>query len=355
MNRKQFSIRLLKWYENNRRDLPWRNTQDPYAIWISEIIMQQTRIAQGIDYYLRFLEAYPDIYSFESASEDEVMKLWQGLGYYSRARYMMYTAHEIVKIHKGKFPSSYIDLLKLKGIGEYTAAAIASISFNEPVPAVDGNVLRVFSRFAGIQNSIDKSSVRKSIRDSLEKLIDKQKPAEFNQAMMDLGAICCTPRAPDCDNCPLLYDCFAAKHRLQKELPVKDIKIKPKNRFFHYIILRSAGKYFITKRSGKDIWKALYEFPLIETSGKVSPSRFLGMQELKTLTGNRKIEILNISGPFKHQLSHQTIFAYFYELNLKGEYYLPKEEFLPVTREALTEYAFPRLIVQYLEENDYLD
>ncbi len=355
MDGKQFSSRLLKWYDKNKREMPWRNTKDPYAIWLSEIIMQQTRVAQGTDYYLRFLAAFPDIYSFASASEDEIMKLWQGLGYYSRARFMMVTAKEIISIHNGKFPSTYKDLIKLKGIGSYTAAAIASISFNEPVSAVDGNVLRVYTRYAGIRESIEKDKVRKSIRDSLNKLIDLNKPAEFNQAMIELGALLCTPRMPDCINCPLLSGCFAAENRLQEVLPVKKTKTKPKSRFFHYLIIKSGGKYPIHKRSGQDIWKALYEFPLIETLEEISPETLLGMKEVKEITLNSEITLLKITGPLKHLLSHQTIYAYFYSLQLKGDYSLPDSEYLSVTRESLNDYAFSRLIDRYLEKNDFLE
>jgi A/G-specific adenine glycosylase len=355
MDSKEFSIQLLKWYEQNKRDLPWRNTNNPYAIWLSEIILQQTRVAQGITYYFKFLATYPDIFAFASASEDEVMKLWQGLGYYSRARYMIHTAREIVNNHNGIFPSTYNNLLKLKGIGEYTAAAIASISFNEPVAVVDGNVLRVFSRYAGIHESIDKPAVRKAIRDALELLIDKKKPSEFNQAIMELGAICCTPRAPACDKCPLLKSCYAAAHNLQEELPRKKAKAMSRIRYFHYLILSSDEKYYLNKRSGKDIWNALYEFPLIETEIKVAPLILLEMQELKNLVGNGNIEILDISGPFSHKLSHQTIHAYFYHLKLKGKYSKLEREFISVSREAFHEYAFPRLIERYLEENDYLE
>ena len=355
MDGKQFSSRLLKWYDKNKREMPWRNTKDPYAIWLSEIIMQQTRVAQGTEYYLRFLAAFPDIYSFASASEDEIMKLWQGLGYYSRARYMMATAKEIISAHDGKFPSIYKDLIKLKGIGSYTAAAIASISFNEPVAVVDGNVLRVFTRYAGIRESIEKGNVRKSIRDSLNKLIDLKNPAEFNQAMIELGAILCTPRSPDCNNCPLLAGCFAAENRLQAELPVKKSKAKPKSRFFHYLIINSRGKYPIHKRNGQDIWKALYEFPLIETIEEISPETLLGMREVKEITLNSEVKIIKITGPLKHLLSHQTIYAYFYSLLLKGDYSLPHSEYINVTRESLNDYAFPRLIDRYLEKNDFME
>jgi len=352
MDRKQFSNHLLKWYYYNKRNLPWRNTNDPYAIWVSEIIMQQTRVAQGIDYYLKFLTSYPDIFALAAAPEDEVMKLWQGLGYYSRARNMMHTAREIVISRKGVFPSNYHDLLKLKGIGEYTAAAIASISFNEPVPVIDGNVLRVFARYFGINEFIDKPAVRKLMRFELELLIDKKKPAEFNQAMMELGAICCTPRLPACERCPLLNGCYAAANKMQIELPIKKTKTIARKRFFHYIMLKSGNSYLIHKRNGKDIWEALYEFPLIETEKKISPETLLGMKELKIITGQGKIDILNVSGPYTHKLSHQTILAYFYHLQLKSGYKKPENEFISVSRESIPEYAFPRLIGKYLEEND---
>ena len=354
MDSKQFSSRLLKWYDKNKRDMPWRNTKDPYAIWLSEIILQQTRVAQGMDYYLRFITSYPDIYSFASATEDEIMKLWQGLGYYSRARFMMETAKDIISRHNGKFPSSYEGLIKLKGIGSYTAAAIASISFNEAISAVDGNVLRVFSRYAGIPESIEKEQVKNSVRNSLNQLIDPKKPAQFNQAMIELGAILCTPRSPDCKNCPLSSGCYAALNNLQEEFPVKKAKMKPKSRYFHYLIIESGGKYPIHKRTGQDIWKALYEFPLVETAEQVSPEILLGMKEVKRITAGRKVKILNITGPLKHLLSHLTIYAFFYRLEVKGEYRLPAEEFMNVSRESLADYAFPRLIDRYLQENDFL-
>jgi A/G-specific adenine glycosylase len=355
MESKQFSIQLLKWYEKNKRDLPWRSTRNPYAIWLSEIILQQTRVAQGLEYYIKFLSAFPDIFAFAAAPEDKIMMLWQGLGYYSRARYMMEAAKKIVKNYKGEFPSTYNELLTLKGIGTYTAAAIASISFNVPVAVIDGNVLRVFSRYAGIMESIEKPAVRQIIRSALEFLIDKKKPAEFNQAMMELGAICCTPRDPDCPNCPLALSCYAANHNLQSKIPVKKIKTRPKLRYFHYLILHSEDTFYLKKRSGKDIWKALYEFPLIETESSVTPALFLKTQNLKHLAGTSKIEILKISDQITHQLSHQTIHAYFYTIKAKGKYLHLDGDFIPVSRESLPKYAFPRLIARYLEDNDYMD
>lgn len=349
MRAKDFSSALLYWYARNKRELPWRETTDPYAIWLSEVILQQTRVAQGLTYYQRLLEAFPDVHRLAAAPEDALMKLWQGLGYYSRARHLHETAKQIASVHKGLFPGHYVELLKFKGIGEYTAAAIASISFGEPVPVIDGNVLRVYARYAGIREPVDELKTRKVIKTALHKLIDRKKPADFNQALMELGALVCTVRQPDCRNCPLLAGCYAYSHSMQELLPVKRKKKTAKARYFHYLAIFD-GKYtYIRKRGGKDIWKSLYEFPLIETAERTEPSELMSSASFRALVGTSWSE-LHLSRPYKHQLTHQTLHCWFYLIRIKGKQEHPTKEFLRVPLIDLPAYAFPRLIEKYLQD-----
>lgn len=323
-----FSIKVISWFQENKRDLPCRHTKDPYAIWLSEIILQQTRVAQGLPYYYRFLDQLPTVHDFASASQEEVLRLWQGLGYYSRARNMHATAKLVVEKYDGKFPDSYIELVKLKGIGPYTGAAIASFAFGEAVPVVDGNVFRVLSRVFGIETDIASSPARKEFTELAQSLIPESTPAGFNQAIMEFGALQCTPQKPNCMFCPLQTECYAFQNEAQSQLPIKLKKTKVRNRYFNYFAIQKGKEFVMNKRPESDIWSSLYEFYLIETEN--------GNTTLDDIQDDFINELL-ISGEVsqlveskKHILSHQHIFATFWKINLKnvGDITLPSS---PIT------------------------
>src|ERR1041385_985871 len=254
-----FSQILLSWYARNRRDLPWRKTRDPYKIWLSEVILQQTRVQQGLPYYLAFVKKCPDVKKLAAAPEDEVVKLWQGLGYYSRARNLHAAAKMVVKDFAGKFPGNYEDLRKLKGIGDYTAAAIASLSFDERKAVVDGNVYRVLSRIFGIEDAIDSTVGKKIFSELANELISQKFPADHNKAIMEFGALQCVPKNPDCKNCPFVLHCYAQKKKIIHLFPLKSKKTKITDRFFYYLVIRHKGHIYIKQRTGKDIWKGLFD------------------------------------------------------------------------------------------------
>ncbi len=312
-----FSQKLIQWYHRHHRDLPWRRTTDPYKIWLSEIILQQTRVVQGMPYYERFVENYPTVQDLARADEQEVLRLWQGLGYYSRARNLHHTARQVVTEFGGKFPNSYAELLKLKGVGEYTAAAIASFAFNEAVPAVDGNVFRVLARIFGIKTDIMHSSAKREFTAAAQKLIPADDPATFNQAMIEFGAIQCQPVAPDCLLCPFNDSCYAFEHGAQNLLPVKSKKAKVKNRYLNYIVLEKEGKLVMKERRTKDVWKGLYDFPLIETLQEaVGPDdlfvdRFLAeWSKMDQLTVPQKTYV--------HLLTHQKLHVKFWQIEVNS-------------------------------------
>jgi len=306
---KNFSKTLISWYKQNKRELPWRDEPNPYKIWVSEIILQQTRIAQGWDYYLRFVERFPAIADLATSSEDEVLKYWQGLGYYSRARNLHAGAKYIMDVHKGIFPDNHADILKIKGVGEYTAAAIASMAFQLPFPAIDGNVYRVLTRIFGIDTPIDTTAGKKEIAKLAMQLIDIKRPGIFNQAIMDFGALQCTPNSPKCEDCCFSFSCIAKKQNLTALLPVKLQKTNIKTRYFYYLHLIENKKTYICKRSAKDIWQGLYEFPLIESEKALSQEEILGHSFTVALLKNCQWAVKRISPVYKHQLSHQTIFG----------------------------------------------
>ena len=293
-----FTKILAKWYDKNKRDLPWRRTKDPYRIWVSEIILQQTRIEQGWDYYLRFLEKFPILRALASAEEEEVLKLWQGLGYYSRARNMHAAAKEIMNLHQGIFPKTYEEIRKLKGIGDYTAAAISSIAFGIPSPVVDGNVLRLFSRFFGIRDPVDTQKGKTTVLEKAKELISPEHPGDFNQAIMEFGALQCKP-TPDCKTCPLKPGCVAFQQNRIAEFPVKSKKQRQRTRYFHYLfIITGKGKkrsVFLKKRTGNDIWKNLFDFPLIETEKAVSHKKLILLKEWNDLFSGMKVTLLKES------------------------------------------------------------
>lgn len=337
---------LLKWHEQNHRPLPWKGERNPYFIWLSEIILQQTRVEQGMPYYLRFVERFPTVFDLANAPEDEVLKLWEGLGYYSRARNLHYAAKYIAFDLKGVFPSNYEDLLKIKGVGAYTAAAIASFAFDLPCAVVDGNVYRVLSRYFGIATPIDSNEGQKEFRSLAEKLLDASRPAVYNQAIMDFGATHCTPKLAKCKTCLLAENCSAFQNEQVDFLPVKEKKIKKKNRFFHYLIFEYQDKIWIQKREEKDIWQGLYEFPMIENEDDLDFENLFKDEFLKSKFDFQQLKI-KISQPYKQQLTHQTVFALFYEISLEQ---FPKEiptNWIEIARDKIEDFAFPKIIDLY--------
>jgi len=309
-----FQEEIVKWYLSNKRELPWRGSTDAYVIWLSEIILQQTRVEQGLPYFLRFLENYPTVADFASASETQILKLWQGLGYYSRGRNMLYTAREIQEKHGGVFPVVYKDLIALKGIGDYTAAAISSFSSNESRPVLDGNVFRLLSRYFGIDAAINSTAGKKAFAELAQALIIGQKPSVYNQAIMEFGALQCKPKSPLCPACPLQEGCFARKNNRINELPVKEKKLKKRIRYFNYFFCSDeASNLLVKKRSAGDIWQELYDFPLIETENFHTDQPLKFETAIKNTFGDHcKITLLHQK---KHLLTHQTIYVQFFALD----------------------------------------
>jgi len=379
-----FTSQLLFWFKNNKRDLPWRETSDPYKIWLSEIILQQTRIVQGTGYYHRFTELFPDIKALALASEDQILAAWQGLGYYSRARNLHHTAKFIVKHHNGIFPKSYSQLLQLKGIGKYTAAAISSIAFNQPYAAVDGNVIRVLTRYFGIEEPFDDSTTRKKIEEIANQLLDQGKPGDFNQALMDFGSMVCKPSAPHCNICPFAQECLARLENKTDTIPVKAKKVKQKERFFHFFLFVCSKNeeitFFIQKREKNDIWRNLYQLPLIETSGSnldASVGKEHGSINFPTqdnpettnirsgriIISNSSTDLLknilaqiheNPATPiisYQHQLTHQRIYANFYKVNLQEDYCSIFEKyFLKTNCDEFERLGKPILIAKFMKK-----
>ncbi|MBO3699821.1 A/G-specific adenine glycosylase [Roseivirga sp. E12] len=306
-----FVNQLISWYDHQKRDLPWRQTDDPYKIWLSEIILQQTRVKQGMPYYLKFIEQYPTVNDLATAPESEVLRLWQGLGYYSRARNLHACAKTVSNDLGGEFPSSFEELLKLKGIGRYTAAAIASIAFNKPNAVVDGNVYRVLSRVFGIEDDISNSKTLKIFETKANTLIDKKAPGEFNQAIMDFGAIQCTPKSPACAICPMSSFCYAFNTGKQEVLPVKTKKVKVRNRFFYYYVYEFGDKLLMKERGPKDVWQGLYDFSLLESPESLSEESVLKEISIEGLV------VIDFSEEVKHVLTHQRIFARFIRVKVK--------------------------------------
>lgn len=350
-NYKQLEIRsLLKnWYEENHRDLPWRNTSDPYKIWISEVILQQTRVAQGLNYYLRFIEKYPTIKSLAESDEHDVLKEWQGLGYYSRARNLHAAAKMIVEKFNGTLPNTYKDLISLKGIGEYTAAAILSIAFDKAYAVVDGNVYRVLSRLFAIETPIDTSKGKKQFAQLAQDLLDTDNPGNHNQALMEFGALHCIPVQPQCHVCIMRHLCAAKQLNLQLELPVKQKGAKIKKRYFHYFDINIDGYTYLNKRVDDDVWKNMYEFPLIETK---SETNFLGLIETNLFQNLfKKSELIfELKKEVKHILTHQHIYTTFYTVvgsKIDASFDL---NFLKVNGNDVHMYPVSRLIHRYLEQ-----
>lgn len=345
----EFTGKLLEWYHLHKRDLPWRHTSNPYYIWLSEIILQQTRIDQGLPYYTRFIDTFPTVYDLAKASEQEVLKLWQGLGYYSRARNLHAAAREIVLAHQGEFPNNYHDILSLKGIGTYTASAIASIAFRIPVPVVDGNVLRFLTRYFGIMEPIDSGKAKAEVSRQASELIDTDDPGSFNQALMEFGAKQCIPRNPECSVCIFQKECFAFNRNLTEQIPVKGRKTAQRIRYFNYLVIRVKNNsgFYLDKREQNDIWKNLYTFPLIETGKAVSPEKLRAEKAWKELFINQKIKVKKKSTSLKHILTHQLITARFIEVEIEKPL---KGDFVFVEPSSFDKFPLPRLIEKYLQQ-----
>lgn len=338
-----FPNTLIHWYLQNKRDLPWRKTKEPYFVWLSEIMLQQTRIAQGLDYFLKFKETFPTIHNLAKADESTVLKLWQGLGYYSRARNLHSTAKYISEELKGKFPDNYKELLKLKGVGDYTASAIASICFDKPEAVVDGNVYRVLSRYYGIKTPINSTKGIKEFKELAQTLIDKDQPGIYNQAIMDFGSMQCKPQNPDCNVCPLSNSCVAFEKSLIKELPIKEKKIKIKKRYFHYFIfVTKENKTVLELREGKGIWQGLYQFPLIEVfNNNVDVSQTEEFHKL--IPDNSELKLLNAK-QIIHKLSHQHLYTTFWKVEVE----LHKDA--TILLGDFSKYPVPVLIAKFIEQ-----
>ncbi|MDR1680093.1 MAG: A/G-specific adenine glycosylase [Prevotellaceae bacterium] len=347
-----FSKTLIKWFQQHRRELPWRDTKDPYRIWISEIILQQTRVNQGLAYYLRFMERFPDVLQLAAAPEDEVLKLWQGLGYYSRARNLHASAKIVAKQYNGIFPRSYKEIRALKGVGEYTAAAIASFAYNQAHAVVDGNVFRVLSRIFGINTPIDSSAGKKEFAVLAEKLLNPQDAGQHNQAIMEFGALQCLPASPDCKNCIFNSFCVAYLHDTVAQLPQKAQKIQRRERFFNYFFIKHNHSTFLHKRNANDVWRNLYEFPLIESPQALLLEDLMQTQAFVQLfEGIDKIEFTNKPLRVKHILSHQTIYATFYEININTSN-TKLSEFLETNINHIVEYPVSRLMEIFLSKKE---
>lgn len=344
---KSFSQKLLEWHNPSVRDLPWKNTNDAYKIWLSEIILQQTRVEQGTPYYLAFIRQYPTVKKLADAPLDDVLKLWEGLGYYSRARNLHAAAQQVMELHGGKFPETHADILQLKGIGTYTAAAVASFAYDLPHAVLDGNVFRVLSRVFGIATPIDSTEGKKQFEQLAQQLLDKKNPSTYNQAIMDFGALVCKPQNPLCEQCPFSSECKALELNKISLLPVKAKKLIKSERHFHYFVLFDAKDIYIKQRTANDIWKGLFEFPVFE-----SPQSTVNSQQIVSHPYIKKYgepSTVDCRLSYKQTLSHQYINGHFYEIKL-GK--LPKldKTYLKIPKNTILNYAFPKIVRSYLED-----
>ncbi len=334
---KDFAATLLAWYDVHKRTLPWRDIKDPYKIWISEIILQQTRVAQGYDYFVRFVRRFPDVKTLAAASQDEVLKYWEGLGYYSRARHL----HAAAQSMGGVFPTTYEGVRTLQGVGDYTAAAICSFAYKMPYAVVDGNVYRVLSRIFGISTPTDTAEGKKQITALAQQLLSRTRPDDFNQAIMDFGATQCVPASPDCARCPFAKKCKARQTSKVAQLPVRRGKGQISTRYFTYIYVKQGPDTWLHRREGADIWQGLYEPLLLETPAELSAVELKKTDFWRGLFGRKFPRLL--AGPIKHVLSHRVIYACFYEVAVAVDAPVP-EGFFCVPVEELKNYAFPRLV-----------
>lgn len=347
----EIDVQLITWYLEEKRDLPWRNTSDPYKIWLSEIILQQTRVNQGLNYYLKFVSAYPNVGLLAQANEEDVLKNWQGLGYYSRARNLHATAKYIQSELNGVFPEGYENILKLKGVGPYTAAAIASFAYKEPKAVVDGNVYRVLSRLFDIATPINSTKGKKEFQELADELLSWKKPDVYNQSIMELGALVCTPKKPLCPHCPIQVKCLAHKNDTIAERPIKEKKIKQKLRRIDYIMLEKGDEMVLRKREERDIWQGLYDFASVENEADVQQITLCN--HVQETFPRLKIDSMS-SAPEKsytHLLSHRRVEARFWRAEVSGT--LEDAGVYRVIKKVdLEKYAVPRLIHRFLEDMD---
>lgn len=350
---KIYADAIIGWYRQHARDLPWRRTMDPYHIWVSEIILQQTTVAQGEAYYIRFLKQFPTIASLASASQDEVLKLWEGLGYYSRARNLHAAAQDVMDRFKGTFPDSYDDIISLKGIGPYAAAAIGSFVYGIPKVVVDGNVLRVISRLYGIEAAVDLPATKKLITTKAQALLETQDPAEFNQAIMEFGAMNCTYKNPSCETCPVQQHCIGYAKDLVSSLPLKSKKIKKRTRHFQFLVIEdNAGRFLVERRTGKDVWQGLHQFPLLEVPEIAHAPTLHAVPHLSSVKG----QLEDVSENYKQTLTHQYIHAVFYHyklaLLLKDKEQEPNR--MVISSVEIKDMAWPKIIANYLKDKELL-
>ncbi len=337
---------LTVWYNHSKRELPWRESLDPYKIWVSEVILQQTRVQQGKDYYHNFLQLFPDVKSLAEAEEEKVLKVWQGLGYYSRARNMHHAAKTIMSEHGGIFPDDYNSIKKLKGIGDYSAAAISSIAFNLPYAVVDGNVFRVLSRLFGIKTPIDSTAGKKEFYALARMMLDTVHPGEFNQALMEFGALHCLPDQPLCNTCPLAMKCCAYAGQSVSQFPVKSKQVKQKERYLNFLYLHQGAKIFLEKRGDKDIWRNMYQFPLIETALPSTAGEIINSEGWKALLGNLNFTIESVFPEKVHLLTHQRLNIRFFAVRLE-EGNLP-DHFIMIEQADITRYPVPKPVENFL-------
>ncbi len=343
---------LLSWHASHERPMPWKGVRDPYRVWLSEIILQQTRVEQGRPYYERFVERFPDVFELARASEDEVFKLWEGLGYYRRARHMLETARRVAFEMGGRFPASYQELLQLKGVGPYSAAAISSFAFNLPHAVVDGNVIRVLARLLGREDPPSTALGKKAFRQLAQDLLDPERPGAHNQAIMDFGASVCTPKAPACSTCPFSAYCIAQKSGRIHKLPVKRAQPDRRVRHFHYLVLQFQDEVFIRQRTDEDIWQKLYEFPLLELPfADASLEQLVQADAWQSWGWHTVPELVSVTPPFRQTLSHQYIHARFWAFRLEQLPSAPPDGCFLTKCENLHTFAWPRILRWYLQDN----
>ena len=342
----EFSEVLIDWYQKNHRELPWRNSEDPYPIWLSEIILQQTRVAQGLPYFERFTEKYPTVQDLANAPIDDVLKLWQGLGYYSRARNLHTAAKQVVADFNGEFPANYKDLLSLKGIGPYTAAAIASFAFQLPHAVVDGNVYRVLARYYGVELPINRPSGQKYFQKLADEVLNQKRPDLHNQAIMEFGALQCKPQNPDCLSCPLSSGCEALKTKRINELPKKEGKTKVKSEWYHYLVIETPDGILMNQRKGDGIWEGLFDFPRIVSPNKTSFSDVQHEELWLKMIDNQPFELAPSSKEIKHRLSHRLLHIKFHRVKLT---FTPRfQGIVVVDPEELPTFAVPIVIHDWM-------
>lgn len=346
-----FTKYLLRWNLTvNNRPMPWKGEKDPYRVWLSEIILQQTRVEQGWDYYNRFVKTFPTIIALAKAPETTVFKLWEGLGYYTRCKNLIATAKYITENRNGKFPDTYDDIVNLKGVGPYTAAAIASFAYDLPYAVVDGNVFRVLSRFFGIYTAVDSSIGKKMFTQLANELLDKKQPGIYNQALMDFGAVVCKPKQPLCKSCPLNQYCIAFLKGKVDQLPIKEKSIIKKERWFYYLLIEHNGQFYVQKREKKDIWENLYEFVLLERNGPLAIEQLHQEEEMKKIFGRHTPVVVKVSRQYTQQLTHQTIHGQFIQLHASKPVAL--KGYQTVSKQGLALLPFPKFITGYLQDKN---